>query len=223
MQLLERVPFLAALSDADRQWLAQRVRRRSYARGDVIFLKDDPGEALFIVESGSVRIHVTGAQGTDLTLAVMNANDFFGDMSLLDGKPRSASASALTDSNLIVLERDYFTELVRKRPDAALAVLARVTHRLRGSDQMASDLAFLDAAGRLARRLLEIADQSGVARDDGVLLNVRITQEELANMVGVTRESVNRNLSEFRRLELIRNEGRKIVIRDPEGLRARYE
>ncbi|MEO6196605.1 MAG: Crp/Fnr family transcriptional regulator [Dehalococcoidia bacterium] len=223
MQLLERVPFLAALSDADRQWLAQRVRRRSYARGDVIFLKDDPGEALFIVESGSVRIHVTGAQGTDLTLAVMNANDFFGDMSLLDGKPRSASASALTDSNLIVLERDHFTELVRKRPDAALAVLARVTHRLRGSDQMASDLAFLDAAGRLARRLLEIADQSGVARDDGVLLNVRITQEELANMIGVTRESVNRNLSEFRRLELIRNEGRKIVIRDPEGLRARYE
>jgi CRP/FNR family transcriptional regulator/CRP/FNR family cyclic AMP-dependent transcriptional regulator len=223
MQLLERVPFLAALSDADRQWLAQRVRRRSYARGDVIFLKDDPGEALFIVESGSVRIHVTGAQGTDLTLAVMNANDFFGDMSLLDGEPRSASASALTDSTLIVLERDHFTELVRKRPDAALAVLARVTHRLRGSDQMASDLAFLDAAGRLARRLLEIADQSGVTRDDGVLLNVRITQEELANMIGVTRESVNRNLSEFRRLKLIRNEGRKIVIRDPEGLRAHYE
>lgn len=223
MQLLERVPFLAALSDTDRQWLAQRVRRRTYARGDLIFQKDDPGEALFIVESGSVRIHVTGAQGTDLTLAVMNANDFFGDMSLLDGKPRSASASALTDSTLIVLERDHFTELVRKRPDAALAVLARVTHRLRGSDQMASDLAFLDAAGRLARRLLEIADQNGVARDDGVLLNVRITQEELANMIGVTRESVNRNLSEFRRLELIRNEGRKIVIRDPEGLRALYE
>jgi CRP/FNR family transcriptional regulator/CRP/FNR family cyclic AMP-dependent transcriptional regulator len=223
MQLLERVPFLAALSDADRQWLAQRVRRRSYARGDIIFQKDDPGEALFIVESGSVRIHVTGAQGTDLTLAVMNPNDFFGDMSLLDGKPRSASASAVSDCQLIVLERDHFTELVRKRPDAALAVLARVTSRLRGSDQMASDLAFLDAAGRLARRLLEIAEQSGVQREDGVLLNVRITQEELATMIGVTRESVNRNLSEFRRLGLIRNEGRKIVIRDPAGLRSYIE
>jgi CRP/FNR family transcriptional regulator/CRP/FNR family cyclic AMP-dependent transcriptional regulator len=223
LQLLERVPFLAALSDADRQWLAQRVRRRNYVRGDIVFQKDDPGEALFIVETGSVRIHVTGAQGTDLTLAVMNANDFFGDMSLLDGKPRSASASAVTDCVLIVLERDHFTELVRKRPDAALAVLARVTHRLRGSDQMASDLAFLDAGGRLARRLLEIAEQSGVTREDGVLLNVRITQEELANMIGVTRESVNRNLSEFRRLGLIRNEGRKIIIRDPAGLRAYLE
>ncbi len=223
MQLLERVPFLAALSDTDRQWLAQRVRRRNYTRGDIVFQKDDPGEALFIVESGSVRIHVTGAQGTDLTLAVMNPNDFFGDMSLLDGKPRSASASAVTDCALIVLERDHFTELVRKRPDAALAVLARVTQRLRGSDQMASDLAFLDAGGRLARRLLEIAEQSGVTREDGVLLNVRITQEELANMIGVTRESVNRNLSEFRRLGLIRNEGRKIIIRDPAGLRAYLE
>jgi CRP/FNR family transcriptional regulator/CRP/FNR family cyclic AMP-dependent transcriptional regulator len=178
---------------------------------------------LYIVESGSVRIHVTGSQGTDLTLAVMNAGDFFGDMSLLDGKPRSASASAVTDSSLIILDRDHFTELVRKRPDAALAVLARVTQRLRGSDQMASDLAFLDAAGRLARRLLEIAEQSGVKRQDGVLLNVRITQEELANMVGVTRESVNRNLSDFRREGLIKNEGRKIVICDPAGLRARYE
>jgi CRP/FNR family transcriptional regulator/CRP/FNR family cyclic AMP-dependent transcriptional regulator len=221
--MLERVPVLAALSDSDRQWLAQRVRRRNYARGDVIFQKDDPGEALFIVEKGSVRIHVTGAQGTDLTLAVMNTGDFFGDMSLLDGKPRSASASAVTDSSLIILDRDHFTELVRKRPDAALAVLARVTARLRGSDQMASDLAFLDAAGRLARRLLEIADQNGVRRDGEILLNVRITQEELATMIGVTRESVNRNLSEFRRLGLVRNDGRKIVIRDAAGLRAYYE
>lgn len=223
MQLLDRVPFLAALSASDRRWLSERVRRRHYARGDIVFQKDDPGEALFIVESGSVRIHVTGSQGTDLTLAVMNTGDFFGDMSLLDGKPRSASASAVTDSSLIILDRDHFTELVRKRPDAALAVLARVTQRLRGSDQMASDLAFLDAAGRLARRLLEIAEQSGVRRPDGILLNVRITQEELANMIGVTRESVNRNLSEFRREGLIKNEGRKIVIRDPTALRARYE
>lgn len=223
VQLLDRVPFLAALSASDRRWLSERVRRRHYARGDIVFQKDDPGEALFIVESGSVRIHVTGSQGTDLTLAVMNTGDFFGDMSLLDGKPRSASASAVTDSSLIILDRDHFTELVRKRPDAALAVLARVTQRLRGSDQMASDLAFLDAAGRLARRLLEIAEQSGVRRPDGILLNVRITQEELANMIGVTRESVNRNLSEFRREGLIKNEGRKIVIRDPTALRARYE
>jgi CRP-like cAMP-binding protein len=223
VQLLERVPFLAALSEADRRWLAQRVHRRAFARGDLIFQKGDPGHALYIVENGSVRIHVTGTQGADLTLAVMNPGDFFGDMALLDGQPRSASASAAADSTLIVLEREDFTELIRKRPDAALAVLARVTRRLRGSDQMASDLAFLDASGRLARRLMEMARQSGVQRGDGILLNLKITQEELANMIGVTRESVNRNLSEFRRQGLIGNDGRKIVIRDPDGLRAMYQ
>lgn len=223
MQLLERVPFLAALSDADRRWLADRIRRRSIARGDIIFQKDDAGQSLFIVESGSVRIYMPGAQGTDLTLAVMNAGDFFGDMSLLDGRPRSASASALANTAVLSLERNDFTSLIRARPDAALAILAVLTERLRGSDQMASDLAFLDASGRLARKLLELAEHNGEPKGDGVLLNVRLTQEELANMIGVTRESVNRNLSMFRRQGLVGNDGRKIIIRRPDDLRSYCE
>ena len=223
MQLLERVPFLAALSDEDRRWLADRVRRRTYPRGDIVFQKDDPGPTLFIVEEGSIRIYMPGAQGADLTLAVMGPQEFFGDMSLLDGHPRSASASAIVDSILVSLDRADFTNLLRARPDAALAVLAEITGRLRGSDQMASDLAFLDASGRLARKLLELADRNGVPRANGVLLNVPLTQEDLANMIGVTRESVNRNLSMFRRLGLVASEGRKIIIRDPEHLRSYCE
>lgn len=223
IQLLERVPFLAALSDEDRRWLSERVRRRTYARGDIVFQKDDPGQSLFIVEEGTVRIYMPGAQGTDLTLAVMGPGDFFGDMSLLDGRPRSASAAAVTDATLLSLERADFTNLLRARPDAALAVLAEITGRLRGSDQMASDLAFLDASGRLARKLLELAERHGVKRDGGVLLDVQLTQEDLANMIGVTRESVNRNLSMFRRLGLVASQGRKIILRDPEHLRTYCE
>lgn len=223
IQLLERVPFLAALSDEDRRWLSERVRRRTYARGDIVFQKDDPGQSLFIVEDGTVRIYMPGAQGTDLTLAVMGPGDFFGDMSLLDGRPRSASAAAVTDATLLSLERADFTNLLRARPDAALAVLAEITGRLRGSDQMASDLAFLDASGRLARKLLELAERHGVRRDGGVLLDVQLTQEDLANMIGVTRESVNRNLSMFRRLGLVASQGRKIILRDPEHLRTYCE
>jgi len=223
LQLLERVPFLAALSADDRRWLADRVRRRAYTRGDIVFQKDDPGQSLFIVEEGQVRIYMPGAQGTDLTLAVMGPQEFFGDMSLLDGRPRSASASAITDATLVSLERADFTNLLRARPDAALAILAEITGRLRGSDQMASDLAFLDASGRLARKLIELADRHGVPRDGGILLNASLTQEDLANMIGVTRESVNRNLSMFRRLGLVGSEGRKIVIRDLENLRTYCE
>ena len=223
MQLLERVPFLAALSDADRRWLSERVRRRNYDKSDIIFQKDDPGQSLFIVESGQVRIYMPGVQGTDLTLTVMGPGEFFGDLSLLDGRPRSASASASVATVLLTIERNDFTSLIRARPDAALAILAEISRRVRDTDQMASDLAFLDVSGRLARKLLDLGDSHGAARTAGVMLNVALTQEDLANMIGVTRESVNRNLSMFRRLGLIGREGRKIIIRNPDGLRTYCE
>ncbi len=219
MQLLERVPFLAALSVDDRRWLHERVRRRTYTRGDIIFQKDDPGQSLFIIEDGSVRIYVPGAQGMDLTLAVMGGGDFFGDLSLLDGRPRSASASALAETVVVTVERSDFTGLLRSRPEASLAILAEIAKRVRDTDQMATDLAFLDVGGRLARKLSELAGSHGVQRDGGILIDIPLTQEELANMIGVTRESVNRNLGVFRRLGFVSREGRKVLVRNPDGLR----
>ncbi len=222
-KLLKRVPFLAALSGEDLRWVAKRVQRRQYGRGDIIFVKDDPGESMFIVEDGAVRIYVPGTQGADLTLAMMQPGEFFGDLSLLDGRPRSASAEAARKTVLLTLEREDLTELVLSRPRAALAILRVIAERLRETDQMASDLAFLDVSGRLARRLLDLAASNGKEREDGVLINATITQEELANMIGVTRESVNRNLGMFRRLKLIRREGRRIVVLDEAGLRGYCE
>ena len=222
-KLLQRVPFLAALSGEDLRWLAKRVQRRKYRRGDIIFVKDDPGESMFIVEDGAVRIYVPGTQGADLTLATMQPGEFFGDLSLLDGRPRSASAEAARNATLLTLERGDLRELVESRPKAALAILMEIAGRLRETDQMASDLAFLDVSGRLARRLLDLASSNGRDHDDGVLINATITQEELANMIGVTRESVNRNLGMFRRLGLIASEGRRIVVRDEAGLRGYCE
>lgn len=222
-ELLERVPFLAALQPKDREALATFVTRRHFRKGDTIFQKEDPGQALFIVESGSVRIYLPSPQGADLTLAVLGPGDFFGDLSLLDGSPRSASAAASSETSALTLERADFIALVRSRPEAAVAVLAVVARRLRETDEMAADLAFLDVAGRLAKKLLELAASHGVQRPSGVLLNLALTQEELANMIGVTRESVNRNLGEFRRAGLLASEGRRFVIRDPDGLRRRCE
>jgi len=221
--LLQRVPLLAALTDADREALARSASRRRYRRGDIIFQKDDPGHSLFIVARGSVRIYLPSAQGADLTLAVLGASQFFGDLSLLDGRPRSASAAALADTNVVILERGDFAALVRSRPEAAMSVLAVVARRLRETDEMASDLAFLDVGGRLAKKLLDLAATNGIRRTDGVLVDLLLTQEELANMIGVTRESVNRNLSLFRRIGLISKEGRRFVLRDPAGLRRRCE
>jgi len=223
VDLLQRVPLLAALTDSDREALARSASRRRYRRGDIIFQKDDPGHSLFIVARGSVRIYVPSTQGADLTLAVLGPGHFFGDLSLLDGRPRSASAAALGDTNVVVLERSDFVAVIRTRPAAVMSVLSVVVRRLRDTDEMASDLAFLDVGGRLAKKLLELAATNGVKRQDGVLLDMPITQEELANMIGVTRESVNRNLSLFRRIGLVAKEGRRFVLRDPAGLRRRCE
>ena len=223
VDLLQRVPLLAALTDSDRQALAGSASRRRYRRGDIIFQKDDPGHSLFIVARGSVRIYVPSTQGADLTLAVLGPGHFFGDLSLLDGRPRSASAAALGDTHVVILERTDFVSVIRTRPAAVMSVLAVVVRRLRETDEMASDLAFLDVGGRLAKKLLELAATNGVKRPDGVLLDMSITQEELANMIGVTRESVNRNLSLFRRVGLVAKEGRRFVLRDPAGLRRRCE
>ena len=223
VDLLRRVPFLAVLEPADREALTQSVSRKRFRRGDIIFQKEDPAQSLFIIEKGSVRIFFPGAQGADLTLAVLGPGDFFGDLSLLDGRPRSAGAAALADTNLLILERSDFMALLLSRPEAATAVLARVAQRLRDTNETASDLAFLDVAGRLAKKLLDLAAGNGVPRRDGILLDIPLTQEELANMIGVTRESVNRNLSLFRRLGMIASEGRRLVLRDPAALRRRCE
>lgn len=221
--LLRRVPFLAALPAEDLEWLGRRVMRRRLARGELVFQKDEPGHAAYIIERGSVRIYVPTAQGNDLTLAVLGPGDFFGDLSLLDGGPRSASAAALSETSVLTIERRDFVALLRSRPEAAMAVLAVVARRLRETDEMASDLASLDAGTRLAKKLLELAEVYGVEHDGGVLLDLPVTQEELANMIGVTRESVNRCLAMFRRRGLIKREGRRLVLRDLGALRQRCE
>jgi len=221
--LLRKVPFLAALGTEDIEALAASVTHRRFRRGDIIFQRDDEGRALFIVESGVVRVYLPSPQGNDLTLAVFGPGDFFGEMSLLDGSPRSASAAASVDTVVLALERSDFIAVLTSRPAAALSVLEVVSRRLRDANEMASDLAFLDVGARLARKLLDLAAAHGKRLQKGTLLDLTITQEELANMIGVTRESVNRNLGDFRRLGLIGNQGRKFVILDAEGLRLRSE
>ncbi len=156
--------------------------------------------------------------GADLTLAVLGGGDFFGDLGLLDGGPRSASATSMQETETIVLDRADLAAVLQSRPRSAMAVVAQ---RLRKADEMAAGLAFLDVGGRLAKKLLELAATHGVQRPDGVLLDIRLTQEGLANMVGVTRESVNRHLSLFRRLGLIGEEGQRFLILDEEALRRR--
>lgn len=214
-ELLGGVPTLAVLSRDDLLDLAASARRRSYAKGQVIFHRDDPGDSLHIIEKGEVRVMLPSPEGEEVTLALLGPGDFFGDLCLLDGVPRSATTIAAKTTETLVVERDRFLQWLRSRPAAAIAILAVVGRRLRAADELVGQLAFLDVHCRLVRKLLDLAGPA-VEEDQAEL---HLSQDELASMVGVTRESVNKHLRFFKKRGAIDVYRRRVVLRSVDYLR----
>jgi CRP/FNR family transcriptional regulator/CRP/FNR family cyclic AMP-dependent transcriptional regulator len=214
-ELLGGVPGLAALSPDDLQDLAASARRRVYARGQVVFHRDDPGDSLHIIVNGEVRIMLPSPEGEEMTLARLGPGDFFGDLCLFDGGPRSATAIAVEATETTVVERDRFIEWLQSHPSAAIAILAAVAGRLRAADDLVGALAFLDVHSRLARKLIDLAGPAA----EGSQVELRLSQDELASMVGVTRESVNKHLRFFKKRGAIDVYRRRIVLRSLDYLR----
>jgi CRP/FNR family cyclic AMP-dependent transcriptional regulator len=214
-ELLGSVPTLAALSRDDLLDLAASARRRSYAKGQVIFHRDDPGDSLHIIEKGEVRVILASPEGEEVTLALLGPGDFFGDLCLLDGAPRSATTIAVKTTQTLVIQRKPFVQWLESRPAAAIAILAVVGRRLRAADELVGELAFLDVHCRLVRKLLDLA---GPAVQGGQV-EIHLSQDELASMVGVTRESVNKHLRFFKKRGAIDVYRRCIVLRSVDYLR----
>ena len=217
-QLLARVPVLAKLSREDLLALVAASRRRQYRRHQVIFDRDDPGDSLHIIESGQVGITLPSEEGDQLILAILGPGDFFGDLSLLDGAPRSATAVANEPTATIVVRRADFLTWLQSRPGAAPAIFEALANRLRASNELLGDIAFFDAPRRLAKRLLEIA--SAVPGPGQGSVQVRLTQEELACLVGVSRECVNRHLRVWQEQGLISLGRGRLQVLQLERLRA---
>jgi CRP/FNR family cyclic AMP-dependent transcriptional regulator len=216
---LAAVPLFAGLDAASLESVGRGMRSRRFRRGEVIFHLGDPGDALFVVISGAVKISLPSETGDEAILATLRPGDFFGELALLDGAPRSATAGALEPTETLVLPRDRFRELIATEPlirDALLAALARELRRL---TLHVEELHFLDIAGRLAARLARLSDEQGRRQPDGsIRLDAPITQSDLAAMVGCTRQSVNKLLGLFVDDGLIRLERDAIVITDMERL-----
>jgi CRP/FNR family transcriptional regulator, cyclic AMP receptor protein len=219
-ELLRRVVLFKSLTDEMLEGLATHLRRRTFRRDTILFHKDQAGDALYIVEAGRTRIFAPAEGGDELTVDVHGPGDVFGEMALLDGLPRSASAVTLEDSVLYTLGRDEFQMHLAAHPQLASALLELLSTRLRHVMEYAETLAFLDVYGRVAHALLTMAERYGV-QDDGLLINVDLTQTELASMVAATRERINRALAAFRAQGLIELRGKKYVILDPKRLRER--
>lgn len=218
--LLRKISLFSQLDTGDLAMLAGHLRQRRFRKGTILFHKDQSGDALYLVESGHVRIFLPTAGGEELTVEIAGPGDVFGELALLDGRPRSASAETLEDSLLHVLSRDEFQRYLAATPRFAASLIELLSMRLRQITEYAESLAFLDIHGRVARALLQLADRHGV-ENNGIEIDFDMTQGELASMVGATRERVNRALASFRAQGLIELRGRKIALLDPERLRLR--
>lgn len=219
--MLRRVPFLAPLAEADLAWLAARLRPRQYRAGTTIFHRDDAGTTLHIIGRGLVKLLLPSPEGREVTVTLLGAGDFFGELALLDSGPRSASAVALEATETATLDRESFAALLDAHPPVALGLLGALGERLRRADELISDLLFLDLPGRLAKQLLALADERGSATPHGIRIDLRLSQSELAALVGATRESVNRCLNAYAERGILDFDRETITLRNPDVLRAR--
>lgn len=218
---LSAMPLFRGLDDDALASIARGLRTRRFRRGEVIFHLGDPGDALFIVASGAVKITLPSETGDEAILATLRPGDFFGELALLDGAPRSATAAALEPTETLVLPRNRFRELIATEPVIRDALLASLARELRRLTLHVEELHFLDIAGRLAARLVRLADEGGKSLADGsVRLEAPLTQSDLASMVGCTRQSVNKLLGLFVDDGLIRLDRDAIVILDRDALTA---
>lgn len=213
--VLKRVPLFADLSAADLARFGEVTREREYPKNSVILFEDDPGDALYIVSTGQVKVVLIGEDGREVILSVLGDGDFFGEMSLIDDEPRSAHVIAMRDSHLLVLRRDDFQSQLEQHPKVALELLRVLVQRLRRADEKIGGLVLLDVNGRVAQLLLDLAEESG-----GPKITRKLTHQTIAQMIGSSRETVSRAMRELVDRGLIDVSRREITIKDHDALRA---
>ncbi|HEX3823702.1 MAG TPA: Crp/Fnr family transcriptional regulator [Mycobacteriales bacterium] len=219
--LLARVPLFAALDDESAVSLEATLTTRTLTRGHLVFREGDPGDRLFIVMDGKVKISRAAADGRENLLAVLGAGEMFGELSLFDPGPRTATVTTVTGSTLASLDHDDLRPLLSERPGVAEQLLKALAQRLRRTNEAMADLVFTDVPGRVAKALLDLADKFGVTEAEGTRVRHDLTQEELAQLVGASRETVNKALSEFAHRGWLLIEGRSVLLLDPARLARR--
>jgi len=218
---LARLPLFAALDDDAAAALEAVMSTRAVERGHHIFREGDTGDRLFVVLDGKVKISRAAADGRENLLAVLGQGEMFGELSLFDPGARTATATTVTDSRLASLDHDDLRPLLLERPGVAVHLLRALAMRLRRTNEAMADLVFSDVPGRVAKALLDLSEKFGTAEGEGVRVRHDLTQEELAQLVGASRETVNKALSEFATRGWLRLEGRSVLLLDPERLERR--
>ena len=219
--VLRQAPMFASLDDAEATALRSMMHEVKLRRGEALFREGDAGDELYVVIDGKVKMGRTSSDGRENLLSVLGPGQMFGELSLFDPGPRSSTVTAVTDAVLLALGQDQLMSWLTGRPEVARGLLLQLASRLRGLNDQVADLVFSDVPGRVAKALLDLARRFGKLADGSVHVHHDLTQEELAQLVGASRETVNKALADFVHRGWIRLEQRAVVILDIERLNNR--
>jgi len=223
IEILKQSPLFNSLENADLESLVSSMRVQSLKQGQTLFHKGDEGTALYIVKRGAIKIVLPSKIGDEIIVTIFTVNDFFGEMALLDGEPRSANAVAIEPTEVFVLNRNNFLSFLKSNINAIRSILSSLSKRLRLTDEFLEDTCFLSISARLAKKLVELAESHGKKEENIVNIDLNLTQKELGDMIGATRESINKELKMLRDRGLISTDGNRIKIHDMARLKRRIK
>lgn len=219
--IIARIPLFERMSPEEREELRGMMSQTTLRRGEVLFNEGDSGDRLYILLTGKVKLGHTSVDGRENLLAVLGPGEIVGELTLFDPGPRSATATAVATTELLALEHNQLMGFIDSHPTLAKDMLRALAVRLRLTNIALADLVFSDVPGRVAKALLDLADRFGAPTEDGIHVPHDLTQEELAQLVGASRETINKSLAEFSSRGWIRLEGRAVTLIDVERLKRR--
>jgi CRP/FNR family transcriptional regulator, cyclic AMP receptor protein len=221
-EFLKYVPIFSDLTEETLEKIEKVGSKKVFKKNDVILMEDEVGTALFVIANGKVKVSRTSTDGREVILTILSESDFFGEMAILDGQTRSATVVATEDSELFLIQRNDFLNLLKEYPEVSIALLQELTKRLRATDVKIKALSLKDAEGKVATVILQIADDIGKIRQGKVEIEKLPLQQDLANMAGTSRETISRTLHSFAKKGLIELDGNKLRITDYEKFKEMF-
>ena len=220
-EVVRRAPLFTALDEAAAVSLRASMDTVKIAKGSILFKEGDDGEHLYVIIDGKLKLGTSSGDGRENLLSILGPGEMFGELSLFDPGPRTSTATAVTDAKLLSLSHEKVIPWLKQNPEVSLQLLTRLSQRLRRTNEAVGDLVFSDVPGRVAKALIDLGDRFGKTTPEGLLVNHDLTQEELAQLVGASRETVNKALADFAGRGWLKLDGRSVLIVDVDRLSKR--
>jgi CRP-like cAMP-binding protein len=220
-EVIRKAPLFTALDDAASASLLTSMVSVKIPKGTILFAEGDGGDQLYVIAEGKLKLGTSSGDGRENLLSILGPGEMFGELSLFDPGPRTSTATAVTDAKLLSLGQEKLLPWLVENPKVSLQLLARLAQRLRRTNEAVGDLVFSDVPGRVAKALIDLGERFGKKTDEGLYVHHDLTQEELAQLVGASRETVNKALADFAGRNWLKLDGRAVLITDFERLSKR--